>query len=256
MNYDIRIDSFEGPFDLLLDLLKKAHLEITSINIREVTSPFLASLNNMQDLNIDIAGEFLVMAATLIQMKARSLLPSHNKDNEADEPEFDNLTKRLIEYEKYKEIGKILKYKEDENSQVFYRPPFNADKSDFIIDIDLQTLADSFYNALKSLPDEIREILYQEIPIEVKMREILNLLEASGAISFNQVSKLQKSKMALVVVFIALLELIKDKQISAVQNENLGEIMIYKMNSASVIEKRQVSDGQEGGGAGFDTLKN
>lgn len=254
MNYDIRIDAFEGPLDLLLDLIKKARLEINEIKITDITAPYLASLDNMQDLNIDAAGEFLVMAASLIQMKARALLPSNNKGGAEDDTEFDDLKRKLLEYQKYKEIGKILMYKEAENSQIFYRPPFNADKSDFILDIDLQALAGSFYNALKSLPDEIREILYQEIPIEVKMREILNFLEASGAVSFNQISKLQKSKMALVVAFIALLELIKDKQISAVQNENLGEIMIYKMNSATVDEETQAFADKDSG-AGFETLK-
>ena len=111
MAYDIHTDSFEGPLDLLLHLIKKNNLEISGIKIAEITSEYLAYIDLMKELNIEIAGEFLVMASTLMQIKAKTLLPSESgKDDEREDP-FDNLKNRLLEYQKYKEVGKLLSYK-------------------------------------------------------------------------------------------------------------------------------------------------
>jgi segregation and condensation protein A len=171
------------------------------------------------------------MASILMQMKASSLLAPINEDDSEDDEDFNNLKLKLIEYQKYKEVGKILMYKEMENSQVFYRPVFNADKGDFTISATILDLARTFNQILKELPDDIREMLYQEIPIEVKIREILDLLQDSDYISFAEILKLQKTKKELIVSFMAVLELIKNKQISAMQSETFGEIRIYKVNA-------------------------
>ncbi|MDR0823290.1 MAG: segregation/condensation protein A [Endomicrobium sp.] len=228
--YDVNIDAFEGPFDLLLHLTKKKDLEISEINIAEITADYLSYLESMKELNIDIAGDFLVMASTLMLMKARALLSPLGNDDLEEEEDFDILKQRLIEYQKYKEVGKILMYKEIEHSQVYYRPLFNADKSDFTINATILDLARSFNEILKALPEDIREIMYQEIPIEVKIREILDLLEGGQYISFTDILKLQKTRRELIVSFMAILELIKNKQISAMQSESFGEIRIYKVS--------------------------
>ena len=229
MPYDIHTDAFEGPLDLLLHLIKKNDLEISEIKIADITAEYLSYLDMMQNLNIDVAGEFLVMASTLMQIKAKTLLPSYGENEDGQEDQFDQLKNKLLEYQKYKEIGKLLSYKAMENSQVYYRPAKIIDKTDFVLDATLFELMDSFRRALIALPDDIKEIMYQEIPIETKIREILDILEGRQYVSFTEILKIQKTKTALIVCFMAVLELIKSKQIAAKQSELFGDIRVYRV---------------------------
>ncbi|MDR1103995.1 MAG: segregation/condensation protein A [Endomicrobium sp.] len=229
MAYDIHLDAFEGPLDLLLHLIKKNDLEINEIKIADITTEYLSYLDLMKELNIDVAGEFLVMASTLMQIKSKSLLPSDNgKDSEEDDP-FDQLKNRLLEYQKYKEVGKLLSYKINENSQIYYRPEPVISKQDFVLDATIFDLMSSFHDALTALPDNIKEIMYQEIPIENKIREILDILEGKQYVSFTEILKLQGTRLALIVCFMAVLELVKNKQIVAKQSKLFSEIRIYKV---------------------------
>ena len=229
MAYDIHLDTFEGPLDLLLHLIKKNDLEINEIKIADITAEYLSYLDLMKELNIDVAGEFLVMASTIMQIKSKSLLPSDNeKDSEEDDP-FDQLKNRLLEYQKYKEVGKLLSYKINENSQIYYRPETVISKQDFVLDVTIFDLMSSFRDALTALPDNIKEIMYQEIPIENKIREILDILEGKQYVSFTEILKLQNTRLALIVCFMAVLELVKNKQIVAKQSELFSEIRIYKV---------------------------
>jgi segregation and condensation protein A len=229
MAYDIHLDAFEGPLDLLLHLIKKNALEINEIKIADITAEYLSYLDLMKELNIDVAGEFLVMASTLMQIKSKSLLPSDNeKDSEEGDP-FDQLKNRLFEYQKYKEVGKLLSYKINENSQVYYRPVPVISKQDFVLDATIFDLMSSFRDALTALPDNIKEIMYQEIPIENKIREILDILEGKQYVSFTEILNLQNTRLALIVCFMAVLELVKNKQIVAKQFELFSEIRIYKV---------------------------
>lgn len=229
MAFDITLDSFEGPLDLLLHLIKKKDLEISEIQISEITADYLEYINLMKELNIEIAGEFLVMASTLMQIKAKSLLPSEADKGEDEEEPFDQLKNKLLEYQKYKEIGKLLSYKLIENSQVYYRPAPIVNKHDFVLDATLFDLMESFKEALAALPDNVKEIIYQEIPIEEKIREIIDILQGRQYVSFTEILKMQKTRMALIVSFMAVLELIKNKQIAAKQSELFSEIRIYKV---------------------------
>ncbi|MCL2335204.1 MAG: segregation/condensation protein A, partial [Endomicrobia bacterium] len=170
----------------------------------------------------------LVMASTLMQIKAKTLLPSESAQDGEDDS-FDQLKNRLLEYQKYKEIGKLLSYKAIENSQVYYRPAPVVNKEDFVLDASLFDLMESFRDALKALPESIKEIMYKEIPIEVKIREILDVLEGRQYISFTEILKMQKTRMALIVCFMAVLELVKNRQIAAKQSELFDEIRIYKV---------------------------
>ncbi|MDR2251756.1 MAG: segregation/condensation protein A [Endomicrobium sp.] len=229
MVYDIHLDAFEGPLDLLLYLIKKNDLEINEIKIADITAEYLSYLDLMKELNIDVAGEFLVIASTLMQIKSNSLFPSDNgKDSEEDDP-FDQLKNRLLEYQKYKEVGKLLSYKINENSQIYYRPATVISKQDFVLDATIFDLMSSFRDALAALPDNIKEIMYQEIPIENKIREILDILKGKQYVSFTEILKLQKTRLALIVCFMAVLELVKNKQIVAKQSELFSEIRIYKV---------------------------
>jgi segregation and condensation protein A len=260
MVYDVHLDVFEGPLDLLLRLIRKNDLEINEIKIAEITSEYLSYLDLMQNLNIDVAGAFIVMASTLMQIKVRAFLPfDNNKESKEEYPldQLDQLKNRLLEYQKYKEVGKLLSYKIMENPQIYYRPATVIDKQDFVLDATIFDLMSSFCKALTALPKNIKEIIYQEIPIEAKIREILDALEGKQYISFTEILKMQSAKMALIVSFIAVLELVKNKQIIAKQSELFSEIRIYRVYNESgskleeenadvfqLVEKEKINDAQ------------
>ncbi len=242
MVYDIHLDAFEGPLDLLLHLIKKNDLEISEIKIADITSEYLSYIDMMKDLNIDIAGEFLVMASTLMQIKAKTLLPSDGgKDGDEEDP-FDQLKNRLAEYQKYKEIGKLLSYKAIENSQIYYRPAPVINKHDYVLDASIFDLMGSFRDALTALPESVKEIMYKEIPIETKIREILDILEGKQYISFSEILKMQNTRMALIVCFMAVLELIKSRQIAAKQSELFSEIRIYRVYNEIKPEAKETEE--------------
>ncbi|MDR1952011.1 MAG: segregation/condensation protein A [Elusimicrobiota bacterium] len=242
MKYETHLDSFEGPLDLLLHLIKKNDLEISQIKIADITAQYLDYLNLIKELNIEIAGEFLIMASALMQIKARTLLPSHAQQDEEDD-EFEKLKSKLDQYQKYKEVGKLLLYKEMENAQVYYRPAPAIDKSDFVLDVEIFDLVEGFKEALTSLPPEkSMMIIIDSIPIETKIREIISILEDKNYISFTEILRLQKTKMELIVCFMAVLELIKNKQIAAKQSRLFGEIRIYKLEYKQEIETETAVD--------------
>jgi segregation and condensation protein A len=231
MNYNVHLEIFEGPLDLLLYLIRKNDLDIYDIPISQITAEYLEYLDLMKELNLDFASEFLVMAATLMQIKSRMLLPSENtvEDEEEIDPRAE-LVARLLEYEKYKEAGKILSQKELNEQGVFYRFNPVLNENDFVIDATLFDLIESFRKVFNELPKEVKEIVYEEIPIEQKIREILDLLEGRKYINFTEILKKETTRMGLIVVFLAMLELIRLKQIVARQSKLFGEIRIYRVN--------------------------
>ncbi|MHB9154162.1 MAG: segregation and condensation protein A, partial [Endomicrobiales bacterium] len=170
MAYDVHLDIFEGPLDLLLYLIKKDDLEIAEIPIAQITSEYLAYLDLMKELNLEVAGEFLVMASTLMQIKARMLLPSQETEEEEGPDPLEELKARLLEYQKYKEVSQLLAHKENEFSQVYYRPAPVFQKDDFSLEVSLFDLMESFRDVLRELPKDVKEIVYKEIPIEEKIR--------------------------------------------------------------------------------------
>ena len=229
MGYDVHLDTFEGPLDLLLHLVRKTDLEVQEIQISEITSEYLSYLEVISNLNLDVAGDFLVMASTLMQIKARMLHPDNEKDSADADFELDQIKIKLLEYQKYKEVSKILSSKEQQYSQTYYRPQPIIAEQDYEIEVTIFDLIKSFQEALRTLPEEVREIMYKEIPIETKIREILDILEGRQYISFNEIMKLQPTRQSLIVSFMAILELVKNKQIIAKQSEVFEEIRIYRV---------------------------
>ncbi len=229
MEYDVHLDTFEGPLDLLLHLVRKTDLEIQEIQVSEITTEYLSYLDTMQNLDLDTAGDFLVMASTLMQIKAKMLHPDNEKDKEDADTELDKIKERLLEYQKYKEVSKLLSNKEQEYSQTYYRPEPVIPDHEYEIDATIYDLVKSFQNALKTLPEEVREIMYKEIPIETKIREILDILEGKQYLTFSEIAKIQTSRSAMVVCFMAVLELVKNKQVVAKQSELFEDIRIYRV---------------------------
>ena len=233
--YEVKLEIFEGPLDLLLYLIKKQDMDIRDIQVSLITQEYLDIIHMMKELNLEVAGEFLVMASTLLQIKSRSLLPvdpSAPEANDGPDPHAE-LTARLLEYQKFKEAASFLTEKEFEARDVFYRnqvPTFSEE--DLRLDASLFDLLDAFKDVLKLAGDDIKDLLYEEIPLEQKIREIIDLMEAKGALMFSDVFKKGKPRRELIITFMALLELIRLKQVIAKQSEHLGEIMIYKVTEA------------------------
>ena len=227
--YDVHLETYEGPLDLLLSLVRKTDLEIEEIQISEITAEYMAYLDTMKNLDLDVAGDFLVMAATLMQIKAKMLHPDNEKEAVDADAELDKIKAKLLEYQKYKEVSKILSNKEQQYSQTYYRPHPVIDEQDYQIEATISDLVKAFQEALRTVPEEVREIMYKEIPIEVKIREILDLLEGKQYLSFNEIVKLQPSRTAMVVSFMALLELVKNKQIVAKQSQLFEDIRLYRV---------------------------
>jgi len=244
MEYDVHLDTFEGPLDLLLHLVRKTDLEIQEIQVSEITTEYLSYLDTMQNLDLDTAGDFLVMASTLMQIKAKMLHPDNEKDKEDADTELDKIKERLLEYQKYKEVSKLLSNKEQEYSQTYYRPEPVIPDHEYEIDATIYDLVKSFQNALKTLPEEVREIMYKEIPIETKIREILDILEGKQYLTFSEIAKIQTSRSAMVVCFMAVLELVKNKQVVAKQSELFEDIRIYRVyndeeNDESIVKEEK-----------------
>jgi segregation and condensation protein A len=237
--YDVHLDTFEGPLDLLLHLVRKSDLEIREIQVSEITSEYLSYMGAMTNLNLDVAGDFLVMASTLMQIKAKLLHPDNQKDALDADIELDKIKAKLLEYQKYKEVSKILANKELRYSQTYYRPQPIIEYDDFVLNATIYDLISSFQEALRTLPEEVREIMYKEIPIETKIREILDILEGRQYVSFTEIMKLQPTRQALIVSFMAVLELMKNKQILAKQSDLFDEIRIYRVyfNETETIEE-------------------
>jgi len=254
MAYDVHLEIFEGPLDLLLYLIKKNDLEIAEIPIAQITAEYLSYLDMMKDLNLEIAGEFLVMASTLMQIKARMLLPQSPAEEEEESP-LDELKARLLEYQKYKEVAQVLLQKESDFSQVHYRqspPPF--DQEDYVLEVSLFELLEGFQSILKKLPKDVKEIVYKEIPIEHKIREILDILAERQFINFNEVFEKETTRHGFIVSFMAVLELIRLKQIVARQSAIFDEIRIYRMegdaaapDTASPAPEKELTEPVSGG---------
>src|SRR3989338_7109127 len=229
--YEVKLEIFEGPLDLLLYLIKKEDMDIRDIRISQITEEYLGFIALIEDLNLEVAGDFLVMASTLLQIKARMLLPREAIGTDAEDgpdPRAE-LMARLLEVQKFKEAAQFLAQKEFKARDIFYRnqiPTFSVE--DLRLEATLFDLLDAFKSVLKEAGDELKELLYEEIPLEEKIREIVDLIQAKGAISFNEIFKPGKPRRELVITFLALLELIRLKQVIARQIEHFAEIMIYR----------------------------
>jgi len=239
MKYQIKLEVFEGPFDLLFHLIEKNEVDIYNIPIAEITHQYLDYLEEMQSLDLEIASEFLVMAATLLSIKAKMLLPKPPKvleEEELEEDPRDELVERLLEYKKYKIVAEFLHQQEEHQGKVFFRPneeefflSMFADKNP-LEGVRLEDLKAALIKILSKNIDlvPIIEIPREEITIKKKMEEITKILESfPGGISFSDLFSSPVSKIEVVVQFLALLELMRIQKIKVSQTFVNGDIMIF-----------------------------
>ncbi|WP_026584162.1 segregation/condensation protein A [Bacillus sp. J33] len=241
--YNVKIDAFEGPLDLLLHLINRLEIDIYDIPVSEITEQYLLYIHTMKELQLDIASEYLVMAATLLAIKSKMLLPKHEEEEledefgmEMDEDPREELVERLIEYRKYKEAADELKERERERSLLYSKPP--ADLSEYVKDMQPEKteLNVSLYDMLGALQKLLRrkklqrplstKVARQEIPIEKRMSEIVEQLKNfKGRKSFNELFPVP-DREHIVVTFLAVLELIKRREIIVEQDQNFSEIFV------------------------------
>jgi len=244
MDYKIKLEMFEGPLDLLLYLVKKDHLNIYDIPIAKVTSQYLDYINLMQLLDLNIAGEFLVMAATLMQIKSKMLLPASELTLEEEETDpRAELVKRLLEYEKFKQIAENLREREISQQDVFKRPKTESLKEfkqqgkedDAYFEASIFDLINAFSQALKDVPREVfYEVIKDQFTVEQKVHDILHLLLVETEVKLSSLFSQTKSKLEIIVVFLAILELAKMKEIVARQNAAFEDITILR-NKENII---------------------
>lgn len=238
MDYEIKLDVFQGPLDLLLHLIEKEEVDIYNIPIAIITEKYLDYLQTLQMLNLEVVGDFLVMAATLMQIKVKMLLPQSSldseeiiEDNETD-PRWE-LAQKLIEYKKIKEASLTLQKLETTQSLVYTRGSGEfADKKitaavDPLKDLSIWDLVDAFKIILDSLEEKpIKSLPKQEVSIKQRMTEIMDLVTKEGEVLFKKVFFEVKTKLGLITCFLAVLELIRLRKIAASQATIFGEILI------------------------------
>lgn len=238
MSTRVQLDIFEGPLDLLLHLIKKNEVSITDIPIATITEQYLATVELMQDLSLDIAGEFLVMAATLIHIKSRMLLPA-SEDLEEDEEGADpraELVRRLLEYQRFKDAAAQLEQREVLTRDVFVRSGAPSDEIALpgFREVSVFELLAALRRVLERLPkDNVHEVTLDKITVREKMTLVLDTLRAQGQVLFEALFTEVKTRMEIVVTFLAMLELVKVRAIRIVQEELSGPIVIQ----AAVLEQ-------------------
>lgn len=234
--YKVKLEEFEGPLDLLLFLIKKNEIDIYDIPIARVTEQYLEYIELLELLDLDIAGEFLVMAATLMHIKSKMLLPPEERAAEEVEEEDPRaeLVRRLIEYKAFKEAAGQLQSLESRQRDLFHRA---GDMDTLEVDCageryfeaSLFDLISAFSIVLSNIPKEtFLEVIKEHVTVEQKIHDILHILAEKTSFSVKSVFEQAKSKAEIVVIFLALLELIKTHSILAVQKELFGDIEIIR----------------------------
>lgn len=228
--YQVNLELFEGPLDLLLFLVKKDDLDIHNIPISHITKEYLAYLALLKEFNLEVAGEFLVMAATLMAYKSRALLPSQALLNEEDGPDpTAQLAAKLLEYQKFKEASKFLMGKADEMSNVFFRGAPHFEEADKSPNLSLFELMDHIKVILAGAEDEeSREVAGEEFPIEEKIEKILFMLSKVSVIAWEDLFADERKRRGIIACFLAMLELTKLQKIFIRQDANFGKIRIFK----------------------------
>ena len=232
-DYKVKLEIFEGPLDLLLYLIKRDELDIYEISLERITRQYLEYLQAFKELNIDVAGEFVVMAANLIYLKSRSLLPADQQppeeDAEEDDPRWD-LIRQLIEYKKFKEAAAQLQVRQLEQEGVLLR---HADAIDLpaiaplrLGEVGIFQLINAFQAVIKRVEarEDLREIFGEHYTVSDKIEWILQRTSDGVPLKFSELFARMASRVEIVVTFLALLELIRLRQVSAIQVNPFDEI--------------------------------
>lgn len=244
-----KLPVFEGPLDLLLHLIKENKLDIYDIPIVDITKQYIDYLDLMKELNLDIAGEFLVMAATLIYIKSKMLLPPEEKLTEepVEDPRTE-LVQRLLEYQSFKEASSRLREREDIWKNIFNRNSTLAvdlDEPDVLpFEASLFDLVSAFKNLLSKTPEQVIEITRETLTVADRISFIMETVEGKNGIKFEALFEQTFTRMNIIITFLALLELIRLGLIKAFQEKSFGSIWIINAQQIKTTpQETSVSDG-------------
>lgn len=241
--YRVHLDEFEGPLDLLLHLIKKNEINIYDIPIAVITKQYLDYISLLKYLNLEVAGEFLVMAATLIHIKSRMLLPAETEGDEDEEGGEDpraELVRRLLEYKQFKEAAAGLVERREQWRDVYGRPAFfergqvsdlspNEEVDEASLELTLFDLVDAFQDIVQRTPAQaFVEVTPDHLTVKDRMNYILERLEYEAAIPFESLFVPEEGRLVLIVTFLGLLELVRIKLIRAYQAEAFGAILLSR----------------------------
>ncbi len=236
--YRVKLEIFEGPLDLLLYLIKKDEIDIYDIPIGRITEQYLTYLELMQELDIAVAGDFLVMASTLIYIKSKTLLPPEPKiegEEDLNEDPRAELVERLLEYQKFKSAAQTLYSRGEIESACYTRGPLETDSNNPEVSATVLDLLRVFREILKRAESLIeKEIARDEVTIAEKLAQIHDLLERYEQINVRALFEMSRSRRELIITFLAFLELVKEWKIRLVQRELFGEIYARKRTDAPV----------------------
>ncbi len=262
--YKVKIQSFEGPFDLLVYLIETAEMSIYDIQVSEITSQYLAYIKEMEEHDIQIAQEFMVLAATLIEIKSKMILPRTTLEGEIEleEDPRSELVERLLEYKRYKALSELLRNQEEHMQHVFEKPQEDisiyTDNPDEYLSLDVNQFASAFnlFIHKKQKVEAVRKH-YTRIERErAKMEDRISMIihkvrEKIGQVfNFKEMIPNKKDKYDVVVSFTSLLEMAKERVVKVDQKANYGEITVSageRINDDAILEKYQTTDALEGG---------
>ena len=253
MGYDIHLEKFEGPLDLLLHLIRKNEMDIYDIPIAEITAQYLGILDAMQHLNLDVAGEFLLMAATLLHIKSRLLLPVSEEEiveEEEDDPRAE-LVRRLLEYQKYKDAAGALERLPQLEREIFARkfqaPELEEAESAELEAVGLFELVEALRALLKQAPEPyIHQIEMERLSVSDRINQILTQLDGRESLDFREIFSTRPERGEVVVSFLAILELVKMRLVRLLQNARFGNIWLYPAVTDEPAASTAVDEGSLG----------
>lgn len=245
MPLNIKIHNFDGPFDLLLHLIKKNKMDIYNIRIQEITNQYMEYLNKMEELDLEITSEFIVMAATLIEIKSKYLLPKQEKEEDTQADPTKELVDKLLEYKKFKAVAEFLKGKQKSCGICFSKKPEIIEKkeekhtaTDLLQNITLLKLYNTYNELINNYNNKMNkdiefkgEIYLDKYKIEDKIKYIKSKIQSKEKYLFADLIKECDCKLEVVVTFLAMLELIKLKSITVYQLSNFKEIYVERIEN-------------------------
>ena len=252
--YKVKFEVFEGPLDLLLYLIKKEEVDIYEVNLTRLATQFIEYIETMRMLDLEIAGEFLVMAATLMYIKSRELLPADQQaqvegEEEGEDPRWE-LIRQLVEYKKFKDAAAQLQVLEARQEDVFPRTPSKLEfeaKAPARPEASIFDLVNAVNVVLKrfSQREDLRDIFEDKWTVSEKIEHLLRVLGERPSVRFSELFEGVTSRSEVVVTFLALLELIRLKQLTAIQREPFGEIEICRAATAPNLAAAVAEEGSK-----------
>ena len=238
--YQIQLDNFEGPIDLLLYFIRRDELDIYDIPISKITKEFVETVEQWEKMHLHVAGDFIVMASTLMRIKAKLLLPRPELDDDGEiiDPRTE-LIQQLVEYKRYKNAAEILNNLSNNQSQKFTRqlePLMFANESDIeenlILDVTLFDLARFFKSAMDSMPVVSQfELNREPVKLEEQKKFIFKYFDGDGKLKFSTILDKLETRMEIVVTFLAILDLVRDGSCKLIQEKVFGDLELQKIDS-------------------------